>query len=204
MLLAKNNELRREVESSHASLAKLQHENSALRAEYSSSKEGHENIRRELAQERLKSAELESKTANLRSMLIPTNETQLSDGEVIAKFASLRSQILKLVKTVWSHEFKDVHVTEEQSMILSPFATDEIDLRYLDNRLRGVVFSILNDQIFGVRHYGLDEKRAGLSKTLRKVESLLCGKLPKGNDVSAIRPGHAWLRALCFSHSMLS
>lgn len=190
MLHARINELRREVESSNASLAKLRKENSYWIASHSSSKEFHENTRHELAQERLKSAELERKTADLRSMLIPASETQLSDSEVIAKFSLLQSHILRFVKTVTrSHDFKKARVmetTEEQTRILSPFASGKINMRYLDDRLRGVVFSILDDQIFSVRHYSLGQKDTRLGNILCKAESYLREKLPKGNNMSTI------------------
>lgn len=158
----------------------------------------YDKTRRELAQEKVKNAELERKTSNLRSMLIPEIETQLSDSEVVAKFISLRSQILKLVKTAWSHDLLEekMEVSDEQKRIFGPFYHDGVSKKYLDNRLRGVVFSILHDQIFSVRHHALPLHKDSLGDTLCRTESFMCQKLPKGNNMSVVYPAHkTWLKA---------
>lgn len=186
-LLAENSELQQKIKSLHNTLGKLQHHNSYLKEVCSSSKELQEKFRCELAQERLKSAELETKTAKLRSMLIPANETQLSDGEVLTKFTTLRSHILKLVKTTGLRDFdpNQWYISEQQHRILSPFAEGKVNMRYIDNRLRGVVFSILTKHIFSVRHYPVEAKHEHLGEALRNAESYMFNMLPKGNNMKS-------------------
>lgn len=182
-LLAENSKHLNEIEHLRSSQGKLEQRNSSLSAELMSSKSEHETIRRQLAEERAKNMELESKTVHLRSMLIPATETQLSDGEVVAKFTALRAQILKLVMSAWSRKWDEAtnkNVTDHQFKIFSPFANGGVNMKYLDNRLRGVVFSILNDQIFSTRHYATDSKHAPLNQRLGDVERLLWQNIPRG------------------------
>ncbi|CAN8104681.1 unnamed protein product [Discula destructiva] len=128
------------------------------------------------------------KTASLRSMLIPVKEPQLSDTEVVSKFASLRVQILKLVKTAWSHEKKPQadKLSEEQSCVLKPFMDYKIDKRYLGNRIRGVIFAILDEEIFSVKNYPLVGDHARLAEALRNIESFMCENLPRDNHTRIV------------------
>lgn len=175
-LLAKNNELQQHIHSLQAMNDELQQECSLWKTRYHSSKN-------KLREERLKSAELETKTQDLRAMLIPVNETQLSDGEVVSKFASLRSQILKLVKSIWRRDkFKpDLELTNNQKMVFIPFMEGRVDMRYLDNRLRSVVFETLHAYVLGKRSYALGGKLIRLEDHLGEFEDWMWKQLPTGN-----------------------
>lgn len=205
-LLFKNNKLQQETESLRDALGKLQLDNSSLSKECSSWKGRYEKVRSEFAQERVKSAEQELKMASLRSMLIPKTEVQLSDNEVVARFASLRSQILKLIKTVWSPvnfvPKADVSAEQYNFKILYTFVEGKVDMRYMDNLLRGVVFSILNEHVFSVRHYPIDTKNESLGEALSYAESYMFDKLPKGNNTYTYRPVQGlWLYDSSIRHS---
>lgn len=178
-LLAKNNELQQHIHSLHATNHKLQQNYSHLENQYHS-------IRTELGEERLKSAELETKTQNLRAMLIPVSETQLSDGEVVSKFTFLRSQILKLVKSTWRRDrFKRSPVlTGSQRKVFGPFMENQVDMKYLDNRLRCTVFSFLFRYIFDKRNYALGGKFPDLEDHLGEFEDWMWKHLPTGNYLS--------------------
>lgn len=183
--MSDNFDLQQEIKSLQDSLDKLRYDNLSLGEECSSLKTLQDDFRRKLAQERVKSAELERKADSLRSLLIPKVETQLSDGEIVAKFTSLRSQILKLVKTAWSRNIvHNAEVSEQQQKILRPFFVDrKVDMRYIDDRLRGVVFDILHEHIFSIRHYPVDAKYSCLGETLRNVEEYMLGNLHRGKLV---------------------
>lgn len=136
-----------------------------------------------LREEKLKSAELEIKTQDLRAMLIPVSETQLSDGEVVNKFTSLRSQILKFVKSTWRRDkFKpDLNLTNYQMGVFSPFMEGRVDMKYLDNRIRGVVFDILHGYILGRRSYALGGELTHFEKQVGDFEEWMWKTLPAGN-----------------------
>lgn len=141
--------------------------------------------REELDKERLKSAELESKTQNLRAMLIPTQEIQLSDSEVVSKFVCLRSQILRFVKRTWCcDKFKPgFEFTKEHERFLQPFVNGRVDMKYLDNRLRGRIFAHLHHAIFGVRTYALGGTHDGLDAALGKLETEMWNQVPEGSSI---------------------
>lgn len=172
--MTKHNELQQQI-------AILQAANTELQGSCSSWKAQYDAARGKLAQERLKRAELESKTQSLRSMLVPAHERQLSDSEVLAKFISLRSQILKLVKTTWHHSLKsNWTLTEMQTKALRHFLNGKLDSRYLDSRVRSEVFSFLQKNILGVRTYALGEKNTVLDYTLGNVENFMWERLSDG------------------------
>lgn len=177
-LLVKNNELHQRNDSFQAAYNTLSQDYSLLKAQ-------HDSTRGSLDQERLRSAALESKMQNLRSMLIPANETQLSDGEVVSKFTSLRSQILKLVKTTWRRDrFKsNFKITASHERILRPYIDGKVSMKYLDNWLRGVVFFHLKAYIFDLRTFSLAGKNVGLDDGLGKFETLMWEELPRGNHI---------------------
>lgn len=136
-----------------------------------------------LREERLKSAELETKTQDLRAMLIPLSETQLSDGEVVSKFVSLRSQILRLVKSTWRRDkFKpDLEPTNNQRRVFSPFMEGKVGMRYLDNHIRRVIFQTLHTQVLGKRSYFLGGKLTRLEEHLGEFEDWMWKQFPAGN-----------------------
>lgn len=170
-------------------MGELKMHNSTLNADLDSVTAEYDDIQRQLAQERAKNLDLENKTVHLRSMLIPATESQLSDSEVVAKFTSLRSQILKLVKTAWSRNLVQRRsLSEEQTEVLSPFYKNDVSFKYLDNRLQSVVFSILEERVFGARHYATNPDHAILNANLGRVEALLWHKISKGNFEEVTSP----------------
>lgn len=80
-------------------------------------------------------------------MLIAVSEPQLSDGEVVGKFASIRSQILKLVKSTWRRDkFKpEFELTNNQMRVFGSFTEGRVDMRVIDNRIRSIIFQTLHD-----------------------------------------------------------
>ncbi|KAJ4387859.1 hypothetical protein N0V93_008462 [Gnomoniopsis smithogilvyi] len=180
-ILAKNNELQQQI-------ATLEGTKDSLWSEYCSLKDQYDSTLSELAEEKVKIAELESKTQTLRAMLIPANETQLSDGEVIGRFTSLHSQILKLVKTTWRRDVlkPGVRLTDEQAKLLGPYIDGKVDVKYLDNRLRRVIFIYVKTRILNARTYALGEGLTRWDEQLGDFEDLMWKKLPKDHHGSII------------------
>lgn len=178
-LLAKNNELQQHIKT-------LQTMNDKLHQEKSFWKSRSDSNKRKLLQERQRSAELEIKTQELRAVLIPVSETQLSDGEVVSKFISLRSQILKLVKRTWRRDkFKpNIELTQDHVNILGPFMDDRVDMRYVDNHMRGIVFKTLHARILGKRTYALGGSHTRVEDLLGEFEGWVWEQLPTGNGSS--------------------
>lgn len=161
---------------------KLKREYASLKAEHDITTSRLDTTRRELGQERTKTADLESKTASLRSMLIPTSKAQLSDAEVVGKFTALRSQILALVKSTWRQQFRNhVQATELRERIFNPFREGKVEMRYLHNCLRSLVFEVIHCRILDVRHYALGEDFGKVDKALGEVESFMWKNLPECN-----------------------
>lgn len=174
-LLAKNNELQQRIDTLQTKIDRLHQDKSLLKSQLKST-------RSQLREERLTSAELEIKTQELRAVLIPVSETQLSDGEVVSKFTSLRSQILKLVKSTWRRDnFKPgIELTKNHTAFLGPFMEGKVDMRYLDNRVRSIIFEALHACILGKRCYHLDENLTHLEGQVGEFEDWMWKRLPTG------------------------
>lgn len=121
-------------------------------------------------------------------MLIPVSATQLSDGEVVSKFISLRSQILRLVKSTWRRDkFKpNLEFTTTQIRFLGPFIRGKVDMRYLDDRLRSVMFAFLHAHILGKRSYALGGYLTHLEKQVGEFEDWMWKQLPTGIYLSSV------------------
>ncbi|KAJ4422618.1 hypothetical protein N0V82_002737 [Gnomoniopsis sp. IMI 355080] len=166
----------------------LQAKHDALRQDRSSLQTDYDSIKTKLSDERSRNAELESKTQSLRSLLIPSKELQLSDGEVVSKFTSMRSQILKLVKTTWRRDGFDTskRLTDIQVEYFRPFLASELDMKYLDNVLRSLVFASLDKHIFSARTYALDKDFADLDAALGKTEAQIWETMSEDRFASAV------------------
>lgn len=133
---------------------------------------------------RANNEELKRRMVRLREMLVPPSEDQVTDAEVTRTFLSLRSLVFRFVKGTWAKRFH-THVAEEdlpkgQRAFFSSFLTTGADWKNLHNRLRYLIFFLLNKHVFNRRHYGLEKGFKDLDEYLDQVETFLCNESPPG------------------------
>lgn len=124
---------------------------------------------------------LQAKNDTLRQMLVPVSEKQVLDGEVVQKFASLRSGIIGLVRQTWVPRLKHgVDVVR-----LSPTQQDLIALAFpiTYDRLRCLFFTFVHDNVFESPSYFLGDDFKTLEQLLQRAERILTEHSPEGKSM---------------------
>ncbi|KUI61321.1 hypothetical protein VP1G_08475 [Cytospora mali] len=139
--------------------------------------------RRELSIERVNNQELKERLANLRLMLVPRSEDQVSDSEVQRKFTALRSLITRLVRATWAKRFKnnidDMALSNGQREFFRHFTGADAQWKTLHNRLRFFVFYSLHQAMLGRSYYTLREGYKSIDSNLESVEVFMREHLPE-------------------------
>lgn len=122
---------------------------------------------------------LTSTSDQLRQMLVPVTEKQVSDSDIVSKFTSLRSGIRGLVRQTWKlalkEEFEPRLMAENQRGFFTSFPVSY-------DRLRFLVSDAIRIIIFDSQNYFLGDSFQELERRIQKVERELARTMPKGKS----------------------
>lgn len=132
---------------------------------------------------------LSEKNAQLRQIIVPASEKQVIDADVVRKFAGLRSNILALVRQTWTLQLRG-------GIDLRTLSADQqhafkLNFTLTYDRLRFVVFIILQQNIFQSQNYFLGKRFEKLEDFIRQAEKQMMAKSTQGN------PKHLHKAATC-------
>ncbi|KAL1866882.1 hypothetical protein Daus18300_006585 [Diaporthe australafricana] len=116
--------------------------------------------------------------AKLRQMLVPPSEKQVIDADVVSKFTRFRSSILALVRRTWTLKLRQ-EVDVEALSVTQRFVFSGFPINY--DRLRCVVFTLLDLAILNSRNYFLGQNFEELENCMRRAETQLLNGSPEEN-----------------------
>jgi hypothetical protein len=175
-----------------------QKEHEALKNEYKSlgqhlAREKHEH-RNHIAELEEQVHELAKNNVRLREIILSASEKQIPDADVVSKYTRLCQSIIGLVRLTWKPEIKAEFDLKKLSGHQREFFESRIPLSY--NRLRSVVFQMVDVHILSPPNYFLKEPFWRLEESLRKAERHLSSDLSDGEYHTYLRPQVTFLGIL--------
>ncbi|KAH8595948.1 hypothetical protein B0O99DRAFT_671908 [Bisporella sp. PMI_857] len=142
-----------------------------------------QNFNAQLYNEQQKFRQLNERIANLRSMLIKPSTVHVIDSAVIAKFSSLASQIIRIVRGTYGDKLVSPlsQTNQVQYEFFSPWKQFKRPKKYLANRVRGEIFNILCVRIISRPFFGYDRTLSKYDEDLETLEGFFWKKLKKEN-----------------------
>ncbi|KAH8654244.1 hypothetical protein BGZ61DRAFT_487128 [Ilyonectria robusta] len=164
--------LEREVDDLKVRLATKESELDQARSQVKDATDKQENMKRQLFQEQYRAKELQDKLANLRGILTKAPSGIILDGDVQAKFMEVRNLAHMVVRKLYSREriSSAGDRSNESRSFFEPFVSKRIPSQYFENRFRGKVFDILDENLLSRPQFGLGHKDHKLERRLTEIE----------------------------------
>lgn len=148
-----------------------------------------QDFRKEIARlnEHIKTLTLTSD--QLRQMLVPVSEKQVSDSDVVSRFTNLRSSIVALVRQTWKLALREDFVpslvpSHERYFFKSPHL-------FTYDRLRFLVFLTIHAIIFDSQSYFLRDNLEQFEQHIQAVEKNLYRNLSEGKSKNHLTSSNA-------------
>ncbi|KAI2626430.1 hypothetical protein GGR54DRAFT_653262 [Hypoxylon sp. NC1633] len=144
-------------------------------------------ISNQLSREKEANRNLTDKLAKFREMLVKPSTDYVIDSVVMQKFSLLRSRILKIVRSTFETRLAtnklQPQLNDRQKEFFALLKTDGSQTKYFVNRIRGIIFSLLWEEILSRAVFGLDdsEELDKVKWALELLEDAFLSKLPKEN-----------------------
>lgn len=179
-LLQQRTDLSRENQRLHAMNKNARQENARLQAQL----ERNAGLAVQIKAANEKNAKLTERMAELRQMLVPTSENQVPDLDMVQNVSRIRFNIVALVRSTWDPEIKPGTKSQDLTpMQLKAFAGS---ISY--DRLRALIFSLINQHTFSARPYFLGNARREIDQSIGKIEKYLRDNMPAGDVCRSLKP----------------